>query len=90
MLRTTSQKEHGEKKSFHFGPAVENSAQCARGLLWERASDWGPRWQVWERGQGHAHTNGRLLAQCTLGAGDASAGQGKNEKNLWLKVYLPK
>lgn len=88
--RTTSQKERGENKSFHFSPSGENSVQCAGGLLWERASNWGLLWQVWEHGQGQAHTNGCPLVHCMLGDGDARPGQEKNERNLWLKIHLPR
>lgn len=34
--------------------------------------------------------DGRLLVWCMLGGGDARSEQGKNERNLILKLHLPK
>lgn len=68
--------EHHKKGRERTNPFIsvqggKNSAQCARGLLWERASGWGLLWQVWEHSQGHAHTDGCPLVECMLGDGDA-------------------
>lgn len=68
--------EHHKKGRERTNPFIsvqggKNSVQCARGLLWERASGWGLLWQVWEHSQGHAHTNGCPLVECMLGDGDA-------------------